>query len=281
MQIIVRAAAAAMLWATAPASAALIQYDFASGGPGAHTHTSLTDGFTGEQAEESNNFSLTSRFILDTSNLAQAFQSSWDANVYSEYRGGFGGTPSPLTGTAAKIGGSILQPTLPQTGVSEFFAYQDPAGQQYLKMEASFSTPYERTELAGGEYKLFSIFMAVTVEVAGADIFDWVVVDGMQIISGLNASAMSGTVGIRSLAQESYWDDLSNFRGATTREILSTGQIISASSQEIGEGGPDPVPEPAALSLLGLGVIGVALYRRRGSRGWAALRWTEAPPTRG
>lgn len=266
MQTLVRAAAAALLSTAAPAGATLFQFDFAGGAPGGPSTTSLTDGFTGEQAEESNNFSLTASFIVDTSTLGQLFQNSLDPNVYSEYRGGFSGTAAPLTGSGAKIGGSIAQPTLAQTGTSEFFAYQDPSGQQFLRMEARYATPHVRTDLAGGEYKLFTVLTSIIVDVAGADIFDWTVVDGMQLVAGLNAPAMSGTVAIRSLAEESYWDDLSNFRGSTTREILSTGEIVSASSHELIDGGPDPVPEPGAVSLLGLGLLGVALRRRGGAR---------------
>lgn len=74
MQMFICAAVVTIFTALgAPASAALIQYDFSAGGEGASSSAGVSDSsWQSPSIVDLNNFSMNARFIIDTSKMLQA-----------------------------------------------------------------------------------------------------------------------------------------------------------------------------------------------------------------
>jgi|GEM_PF-2892224 len=267
MRVFVRAVVAFSVAVAAPASAALFQYDFTAGGPGSYSQAySQRQGFSPTQAfyytsENEGNFSMTARFVVDTAKAGRAGTVSVIPGTHSYYDTYSGGEPF-MTPTVTKTG------TLPvplgaangrsylyaNTDWDEFSLYQEPSD------HTQYDWKYEYHE-NGSLARQFYVNGYVNVYLTGA-LADWAFgeVDGLQIVTSIAPATPGGGSGyIQSHRHfiEYLFDEAGNNTALRYEEESAYAHITSATAS------PVAVPEPAALSLFGLGLLGLAARRRR------------------
>jgi len=265
MQLFVRAAIMLSAALAAPASAALIQYDFTAGVVGSYAR-SVTESFSPAQGNlrtdlvDNGNFSLSVRFVFDTEKAAQAGYYVVEPGAQSSF-GSLGGSPPFMSATATKTGGTLpIALATAAGGYSGFDAYE--GNSAYFNQGGAGTTDgyvYEYHS-NGAVARRYTAYEYITASITDG-LLDFVLgeIDDLQVITGFGTTVPTGDnyLSIASAFEEILYDETGNVISSTRQTRDTFGRISSANVQLV------DVPEPAALSLFGLGLLTLAASRRR------------------
>ncbi|MFC3711310.1 PEP-CTERM sorting domain-containing protein [Sphingoaurantiacus capsulatus] len=252
------AALTAVALTALPASAAIVRYDVIAGGQNnswaQHTtsfcyyspSTAPNCGNTTHHSET--NFGLTGRFIVNGDNLPTDTDNNPNRMYYSQYNNSF------MTASMTKTGGTMALPTPTTDGGDRSIMYSNGSTYQlYGQTTAGHGWQYEyhsngRVARQWMRDQFLDMFLYTPGVVTS-------VIDGDQFATAFGPFNTNSHLRSFDRITQYTWDSAGRQTSYTENTKYVWGRVQSINAER--------VPEPAALGLFGLGVVGLGLRRRR------------------